>query len=55
MKPFVISHEHPDWFKPLFAKFEKVGVNFFLLQCSPQLEEMERFTDALIETKSQLA
>lgn len=28
--------------------FEKVGVNFFLLQCSPQLEEMERFADAII-------
>jgi FMNH2-dependent dimethyl sulfone monooxygenase len=28
--------------------FEKVGVDFFLLQCSPQLEEMERFADAVI-------
>lgn len=27
--------------------FESVGVDFFLLQCSPQLEEMERFADAL--------
>jgi len=23
MYPFVISHEHPDWFKPLFAELEK--------------------------------
>ena len=30
------------------GEFEKVGVNFFLLQCSPQLEEMERFADAII-------
>lgn len=28
--------------------FEKVGVDFFLLQASPQLEEMERFSDAVI-------
>ena len=28
--------------------FEQVGVDFFLLQCSPQLEEMERFADAVI-------
>ena len=30
------------------AEFEAVGVDFFLLQCSPQLEEMERFADAVI-------
>ena len=30
------------------AKFEKIGVNFFLLQSSPQLEEMERFAEAVI-------
>jgi dimethylsulfone monooxygenase len=30
------------------AAFEKVGVDFFLLQCSPQLEEMERFAEAVI-------
>jgi dimethylsulfone monooxygenase len=30
------------------GEFEKVGVDFFLLQCSPQLEEMERFADAVI-------
>jgi len=29
--------------------FEKEGVDFFLLQCSPQLEEMERFADAIIK------
>ena len=30
------------------GEFEKVGVNFFLLQCSPQLEEMERFAETVI-------
>jgi FMNH2-dependent dimethyl sulfone monooxygenase len=30
------------------GEFEDVGVDFFLLQCSPQLEEMERFADAVI-------
>jgi FMNH2-dependent dimethyl sulfone monooxygenase len=29
--------------------FEAVGVNLFLLQCSPQLEEMERFSEAVIQ------
>lgn len=29
--------------------FEKAGVEFFLLQCSPQLEEMERFSEAVID------
>lgn len=28
--------------------FAAEGVDFFLLQCSPQLEEMERFADAII-------
>ncbi len=31
------------------GEFEKVGVDFFLLQCSPQLEEMERFAEAIIQ------
>jgi len=30
------------------AEFAAVGVDFFLLQCSPQLEEMERFADQVI-------
>lgn len=30
------------------AEFEAVGVNLLLLQCSPQLEEMERFAEACI-------
>jgi len=30
------------------GEFEKAGVDFFLLQCSPQLEEMQRFADVII-------
>ena len=30
------------------GEFEAVGVNFLLLQCSPQLEEMERFGETVI-------
>ena len=31
--------------------FAREGVDFFLLQCSPQLEEMERFADAIIRVE----
>jgi FMNH2-dependent dimethyl sulfone monooxygenase len=34
------------------AAFEKVGVGLLLLQCSPQLEEMERFADQVIAPRS---
>lgn len=34
------------------AEFEAIGVDFFLLQCSPQLEEMERFSDSIIRAFS---
>jgi FMNH2-dependent dimethyl sulfone monooxygenase len=30
------------------AEFEKAGIELFLLQCSPQLEEMERFSEEVI-------
>ena len=30
------------------AEFEAVGVDLFLLQCSPQMEEMERFAEQVI-------
>jgi dimethylsulfone monooxygenase len=36
------------------GEFEKAGVDFFLLQCSPQLEEMERFADAIITAHAPL-
>ncbi|HEY0041628.1 MAG TPA: hypothetical protein VGB71_13230 [Flavisolibacter sp.] len=28
MKPIAIYHEHPDWFKPLFAELEKCGIPY---------------------------
>jgi predicted ATP-grasp superfamily ATP-dependent carboligase len=28
MKPFAIYHEHPDWFKPLFAELEERGIPY---------------------------
>ena len=31
------------------AAFKKVGIDLFLLQCSPQLEEMERFAEQVIK------
>jgi FMNH2-dependent dimethyl sulfone monooxygenase len=44
----------PTQIQDRIHEFEKVGVNFFLLQCSPQLEEMERFAEALIADKYSL-
>lgn len=28
MNPFIISHEHPDWFKPLLAELDKRGIPY---------------------------
>ena len=41
----------PQQVQDRIGEFERAGVDFFLLQCSPQLEEMERFADAVIESK----
>jgi FMNH2-dependent dimethyl sulfone monooxygenase len=38
----------PDQVRARIAAFEAVGVDFLLLQCSPQHEEMERFAQAVI-------
>lgn len=38
----------PDQVAERVAEFEKAGVNLLLLQASPQLEEMERFSEAVI-------
>lgn len=38
----------PGQVQDQIAAFEKVGVDFFLLQASPQLEEMERFSESVI-------
>jgi FMNH2-dependent dimethyl sulfone monooxygenase len=34
------------------TEFERIGVDLLLLQCSPQLEEMERFSEAVIRQLS---
>ncbi len=34
------------------GEFEQAGVNLLLLQCSPQIEEMERFSEAVIAKNS---
>ena len=36
-------------------EFEAAGVDLLLLQCSPQLEEMERFAEAVIKPRSRAA
>ncbi len=38
----------PDQVAERVAAFEAAGVDFLLMQCSPQLEEMERFSEAVI-------
>lgn len=38
----------PQQVRDRAAAFEALGVDFFLLQCSPQLEEMERFSEAVM-------
>ena len=37
----------PDQIAEKIEAFEKAGVDFFLLQCSPQAEEMERFAEVI--------
>jgi dimethylsulfone monooxygenase len=38
----------PGQVQDRIGEYEKIGVDFFLLQCSPQLEEMERFSETII-------
>jgi FMNH2-dependent dimethyl sulfone monooxygenase len=42
----------PAQVKAQIAEFEKVGVDLLLLQFSPQLEEMERFSEVIIQKKN---
>jgi FMNH2-dependent dimethyl sulfone monooxygenase len=35
-------------------EFENAGVDLLLLQCSPQLEEMERFAETVIQAREKL-
>jgi len=39
----------PDQIKAQIAEFENAGVDLLLLQFSPQLEEMDRFSEAIIQ------
>src|SRR5260370_565123 len=45
----------PEQVAERLAQFESAGVDLVLLQFSPQLEEMERFSDAIIRRDSSLA
>jgi FMNH2-dependent dimethyl sulfone monooxygenase len=45
----------PQQVQDRIGSFEEAGVDFFLLQCSPQLEEMERFAETIIEPSAVLA
>jgi FMNH2-dependent dimethyl sulfone monooxygenase len=40
----------PDHVRERVAEFENAGVDLLLLQCSPQLEEMERFAEGVIHS-----
>jgi dimethylsulfone monooxygenase len=42
----------PEQVSERIAAFERAGVDLLLLQFSPQLEEMERFSEAVIKTDS---
>ncbi len=42
----------PDQVKAQIRAFEAVGVDFLLLQCSPQREEMERFAAQIINVEA---
>jgi len=45
----------PEQVAERIAEFETAGVDLLLLQCSPQLEEMERFAEAIIQPDQALA
>lgn len=42
----------PDKISERIAEFEAAGVDLLLLQCSPQLEEMERFAETVIRPRA---
>jgi FMNH2-dependent dimethyl sulfone monooxygenase len=41
--------------KAQIGEFERVGVDLLLLQFSPQLEEMERFSELIIQDVPRVA
>ena len=34
MQPIAIFHEHPDWFRPLFAELDRRGIPYVRLDAS---------------------
>ena len=44
----------PEQVAARVAEFEDAGVDLLLLQCSPQLEEMERFAETVIQAREKL-
>jgi dimethylsulfone monooxygenase len=42
----------PEQVATRVAEFEAAGVDLLLLQCSPQMEEMERFAETVIRQKT---
>jgi FMNH2-dependent dimethyl sulfone monooxygenase len=45
----------PEQVASRVEEFEEAGVDLLLLQCSPQLEEMERFAESVIKPRSRAA
>jgi FMNH2-dependent dimethyl sulfone monooxygenase len=45
----------PGQIQDRIAEFQAVGVDLLLLQCSPQIEEMERFSECVIKHFGQTA
>jgi FMNH2-dependent dimethyl sulfone monooxygenase len=45
----------PEQVKAQITEFERAGVDLLLLQFSPQLEEMERFSEVIIQDHPGLA
>jgi FMNH2-dependent dimethyl sulfone monooxygenase len=45
----------PEQVAERVEEFEEAGVDLLLLQCSPQLEEMERFAESVIKPRSRAA
>ena len=45
----------PEQVAERISQFEEAGVDLLLLQCSPQLEEMERFAEAVIEPSAKFS
>lgn len=41
MKPIAIYHEHPDWFKPLFAALDKRGIPYVRLNPAQHTYDIE--------------